>query len=164
MRRREAVALEQERVGEEAQQLLDVVDVAVAQVLAGLRDRARRRQRELRHLGVGLELAAEREQRDGVLAAALAQQVEAADPAAPAAEDPAQHDARAVEHVVDERRLVDRAARVRAAHDGEVVAEALHRRGGGEDLGVGGGDEAEHLARPSGEGGGARFPRYPRKT
>ena len=62
-RRLEAVALEQERVGEEAQELLDVVDVAVAQVLAGLRDRARRRERQRGQLGVGLGLAAEREQR-----------------------------------------------------------------------------------------------------
>ncbi len=91
--RREAVALEQEGVGEEAQELFDVVDVAVPQVLACLRDRARRRERERRHLGVGLCLPAEREQRDAALRAAGAQQIEAALPAAPAAENAAEHDA-----------------------------------------------------------------------
>ncbi len=143
-RGREAVALEQERVGEEAQQLLDVVDVAVAEVLAGLRDGADRRQRERRHLGVGLGLAAEREQRDAALGAARAQQIEALGPAAPAAEHAAEHDARVRQHVLDERRVVDRCARVRAAHLGEAVRETLHGSGGREDLGIGGGYEAQH--------------------
>ena len=107
-RRREAVALEQERVGEEAQQLLDVVDVAVAQVLAGLRDRARGCERECRHLGVGLSLAAKGEQRDATLGAAGAQEIEAALPPAPPPEDAAQHDAGAHQEVVDQRRVVGR--------------------------------------------------------
>jgi len=92
VRRLEAVALEQERVSEESQQLLDVGDVAVAQILAGLRDRARRRRRQRGHLRVGLDLAAEREQRDAAFQTACAQQVEALRPAAAAAEHAAQHD------------------------------------------------------------------------
>ena len=123
MRRLEAVALEQERVGEEAQQLLNVVDVAVAQVLAGLRDGARRCGRECGHLGIGLGLAAEREQRDAARGAALAQRVEAVDPAAPAAEDAAQNDARAVEQILE----VDAVGGVGPADLRELPAEPLDR-------------------------------------
>ena len=143
-RRLEAVALEQERVGEEPQQLLDVVDVAVAQVLARLGDRAGRGGRQRGHLGVGLDLAAERQQRDAALDAARLEEVEAADPAAPPAEDPAEDDAGAVEQVVDEGLVILDAGRVRAAHRREVVGQALDRRRRGQDLGVGGGDEAQH--------------------
>ncbi len=89
VRRLEPVPVEQEGVGEKAQQLLDVVHVAVAQVLAGLRDRARWRERQRGQFGVGLGLAAEREQRDAAARALLPQQVEALRPAAAAAEDPA---------------------------------------------------------------------------
>jgi hypothetical protein len=127
----------------------------VAQVLAGLRDRARRRQRQRGHLGIGLELAAEREQRDAIAPAAGAQQVKALRPAAAAAEDPAQDDRRAVEQLVDERRLVDGPGRVGAAHGGEVVAEALDGRGGREDLGVSCRDEAQQrLSFPCGSWAG----------
>ena len=110
----------------------------------GLRDGADRRERERRHLGVGLRLAAEREQRDAALGAARAQQIEALGPAAPAAEHAAEHDARVRQHVVDERRVVDRRARIRAAHLGEAVRKPLHRSGRREDLGIGGGYEAQH--------------------
>ena len=144
VRRLEPVALEQERVGEEAQELLDVVDVAVTQVLARLGHGAGRRGRERGHLGVGLGLAAQGEQGDAGGRAALLQQVEAVRPSAPPAEHPAQHHAGAVEDVVHERLVLLHAARVGAAHLREVVGQAPHRRRRGEDLGVGGGDEAEH--------------------
>jgi hypothetical protein len=162
VRRLEAMTLEQERVGEEAQQLLDVVDVAVAQVLARLGDRAGRRQRQRGHLRVGLDLAAEREQRDAVLLAARAQQVEALGPAAAAAEDPAQDHGGAVEQLVDEGRLVDRTARIRAAHGGEVAAEPLDGGGRGKDLGVSCRDEAQQRrAPPRGSWAGRRARRIP---
>ena len=144
VRRLEPVALEQEGVGEEAQELLDVVDVAVTQVLARLGHGAGRRGRERGHLGVGLGLAAQGEQGDAGGRAALLQQVEAVRPSAPPAEHPAQHHAGAVEDVGHERLVVLHAARVGAADVREVVGQAPHRRRRGEDLGVGGGDEADH--------------------
>ena len=77
------------------------------------------------------------------LGAARAQRVEAARPAAPPTENAAQHDAGAVEHVLDQRVVVGRDARVGAADLGEVVRQPLDRPRRGEDLGVGGGYEAK---------------------
>ena len=143
-RRLEAVAVEQERVGQEAQQLLDVVDVAVAQVLAGLGDRAGGGGRQRRHLGVGLGLAAQREQDRALRAAALDEQIQPLGPAAAAAEDATEDDAGAVEHLGDQGGRVGVAAGVGAAHLGEVAGQPLDGGGGREDLGVGGGHEAQH--------------------
>ena len=127
-RRLEAVAVEQERVGQEAQQLLDVVDVAVAQVLAGLRDGTCRGGRQRRHLGVGLGLAAQREQDRALRAAALDEQIQPLGPAAAAAEDATQDDAGAVEHLGDQRGGVRVATGVGAAHLGEARPAAARRR------------------------------------
>ena len=146
-RRFEAVALEQEGVGEKAQQLLDVVDVAVPQVLARLRDRARGRERERRHLGVGLRLAAQGEQGDAALGAATAQQIEALPPAPPP-EDATQHDPRAHQQVVDQGRVVGRGARIDAAHLGEIIRQPFESPRGGEDLGVCRGYDAKHACFP----------------
>jgi hypothetical protein len=61
LRRLEAVAANQQRVAEEAQQLGGVLDSAVAEVGVGLGDDARGDGRSGGQLGVGLGLAAERE-------------------------------------------------------------------------------------------------------
>ena len=140
----EAEALQEEGVGEEAEQLLDVVHVAVAQVLRRLGDRARRRERQPGQLGVGLELAAQREERDALPLAPGSQQVEAVAPAAPAAEDAAEDDPRAGEDVADQGRRVLGGGRVGAADLGEAGRQALHRRRGCQDLRVRGRDEAYH--------------------
>ena len=101
VRRLEPVPFQQERVRQEAQQLLHVLHIAVAQVLARLRHRPRRSQRQPRHLRVRLRLATQRQQRDPPLAAALAQHVEPVRPATAPTQDPAQHHARAVEDIID---------------------------------------------------------------
>ena len=95
-------------------------------------------------LGVGLELAAQREERDALRLAPGSQQVEAVAPAAPAAEDAAEDDPRAGEDVADERRRVLGGGRVGAADLGEAGRQALHRRRGRQDLRVRGRDEAYH--------------------
>ncbi len=145
-RRLEAVALEQERVGEEAQQLLDVVDVAVAQVLAGLRDRARGRERQRR--SSRRRAAASPPSASSAIprsAAALAQQVEAPRASRGGRRGSRHSTTRAPSSTSSiERVVVERAAGVRAAHLREAVGQPLDGRGGREDLGVGGRHEAQH--------------------
>ena len=148
------MALEAERVGQEAQQLARVVDAAVAQVLERLRDRARRRQRELGQLRVGLGFAAEQDQRDAVALADRAQRRHALRPGALAAQQADDDDPRAGHERLD---VIDG---VRRPHLGEARAELAHGVGRGEDLRVGGRQETEQAIT----GGLSGAPRWMRSS
>jgi predicted GNAT family acetyltransferase len=95
-RRREAVAGHEHRVGQERQQLAQVVDAPLAQVGGGVGDHSRRHRRGGGQLGVDRALAADRDDRDAALRAVGQQRVEAVPGPAPA-EQPDEHQRDAVE-------------------------------------------------------------------
>ncbi len=160
-RRLEAVALAQQRVGQEAQQVGRVLHAAVAQVLEGLGQRRRRRAGELGQLGVGLGLASEQQQRHAVARAARPQSGDALRPRPAPAEQARDDDAGAVEQLVQERVDVLDAVGVGAAHGPEALGQVItHRVSRREDLRVGGAQEDEHdaaISRPARRRG--RWPR-----
>jgi hypothetical protein len=134
----EPVALEQERVGQEPEQVGGVGHAAVAQVLERLGGRRRRRVAELRQLGVGLGLAAQQDEREAGAVLRGGPRAQGRDPLLPraaAAEQAHDHDPRAVEQGV-ERRGVQR-RRVGDAHRREAGGQRAGGAGDREQVGVG---------------------------
>ena len=141
--RLEAVALHKYGVGDEAEQVLRVADAAVTQVLESLEHGPRRDGGERRQLRVGLGLPAESQQRNPEPRATPPQLLQALGPRPPSAEQPHQHGPCPGELLIEERRGVFQRSRVGAPDVGEAFGQALRCFGGGQDLGVGGGDEKQ---------------------